>query len=666
MKSVKNSPRKNTGFKKKWAWFTFIFLGIASTAWFLIRVIPKPSRASYPCIKAAAPLMSSFVVWLIGISASTLLFKKAIDQFKKARVPLAIIMLITSFAAFTFSSVNRIKKANASPYQATIEDYPANEPYGEAKGIFPGRVVWYWNPDATNESSTMTVNGDGIVDNNDDVYYLPKNNNEAVIDDMFDKVMLRLTGATSVASAWDSVFRYHNRTANQIDSGYSAYEKIYIKTNNQGIGLTFPMNQDLSQKDYTVWGKFPIHMTATSPYSILATLKHLVNEAGIPQENIYIGDPHNNFNNIYYNIIRDAFANVHIIGVNQNAVVDCEAYGRTLSVKGTTDEVFYSEKGVLIDGGSDKFYQQLIDADYIINIAAFKSHIRGGISLFCKSHFGSHTRDGASHLHPGLVAPEGGTPDNAGYEKYRVLTDLMGHENLGGKRIISILDGLWGGPPHELYEPRKWDMAPFNGDWTSSIFVSLDPVAISSVAHDFLRTEYSIADWGNEAYPNILGVDDYLHQAADDQFWPEGITYDPENDGAPLGSLGTHEHWNNDTEMLYSRNLDSISGKGIQLVKIHSAPSVGLESSLVLSDEFTIYPNPASHTANLKIDNNYSGNVEIVVFSMNGQEIVKNSFKKVTRYYNHKLELNDILPGSYIITVKMGDKHLAKQLLIAE
>ena len=101
-------------------------------------------------------------------------------------------------------------------------------------------------------------------------------------------------------------------------------------------------------------------------------------------------------------------------------------------------------------------------------------------------------------------------------------------------------------------------------------------------------------------------------------------------------------------------------------MKIHSAPSVGLESSLVLSDEFTIYPNPASHTANLKIDNNYSGNVEIVVFSMNGQEIVKNSFKKVTRYYNHKLELNDILPGSYIITVKMGDKHLAKQLLIAE
>jgi hypothetical protein len=30
------------------------------------------------------------------------------------------------------------------------EDGP-NQPFGEAKGINPGRVVWVWNPDATNE-----------------------------------------------------------------------------------------------------------------------------------------------------------------------------------------------------------------------------------------------------------------------------------------------------------------------------------------------------------------------------------------------------------------------------------------------------------------------------------------------------------------------------------
>lgn len=45
----------------------FIILGVTSTAWFLIRVIPKPQRATYPCMKAAAPLMSTFVIYLLFI-----------------------------------------------------------------------------------------------------------------------------------------------------------------------------------------------------------------------------------------------------------------------------------------------------------------------------------------------------------------------------------------------------------------------------------------------------------------------------------------------------------------------------------------------------------------------------------------------------------------------
>ena len=37
-------------------------LGLSSTLWFLIRVIPKPSRAYYPCMQAAAPMMSALYV----------------------------------------------------------------------------------------------------------------------------------------------------------------------------------------------------------------------------------------------------------------------------------------------------------------------------------------------------------------------------------------------------------------------------------------------------------------------------------------------------------------------------------------------------------------------------------------------------------------------------
>ena len=44
-----------------------------------------------------------------------------------------------------------------------------------------------------------------------------------------------------------------------------------------------------------------------------------------------------------------------------------------------------------------------------------------------------------------------------------------------------------------------------------------------------------------------------------------GLFYDPNNTGTPIGSLGTHEHWNNAASMQYSRNL-SPTGAGIELV----------------------------------------------------------------------------------------------------
>ena len=37
--------------------------GTLALIWFLVRVIPKPQRANYPCMKVAYPLMSGLVVW---------------------------------------------------------------------------------------------------------------------------------------------------------------------------------------------------------------------------------------------------------------------------------------------------------------------------------------------------------------------------------------------------------------------------------------------------------------------------------------------------------------------------------------------------------------------------------------------------------------------------
>ena len=56
---------------------SFIIIGVVSTAWFLIRVIPKPTRAGYPCMRVAAPFMSSFVVYLLALTGSVFLLRRA-------------------------------------------------------------------------------------------------------------------------------------------------------------------------------------------------------------------------------------------------------------------------------------------------------------------------------------------------------------------------------------------------------------------------------------------------------------------------------------------------------------------------------------------------------------------------------------------------------------
>jgi len=118
----------------------------------------------------------------------------------------------------------------------------------------------------------------------------------------------------------------------------------------------------------------------------------------------------------------------------------------------------------------------------------------------------------------------------------------------------------------------KYFMAPFNNDWSNSIFISYDQVALESVCFDFLRTEWNGLNVHNasnnrwESMPNANGVDDYLHQAADSSNWPVGIKYDPDNSGRPLSSLGVHEHWNNADLKQYSRNLGLSTG--IELISI--------------------------------------------------------------------------------------------------
>jgi hypothetical protein len=520
----------------------------------------------------------------------------------------------------------------------------SNQPMGIAQGIIPGRVTWAYDRASTD---SLCTNGPG------DRYFRSGNYDQPVVDSMIRKSVLSLTGASTIADAWDSIFTYHNiRKSNQRKS-YSPGETIFIKIN-QGTASWLYMNGTAYEAPDTDAGWKDAYAGAceASPPVTLAILRQLVNDYGIEQQHILIGDPISHIYKHNYDIWHAEFPDIQFIDQSGD-------FGRTMIHPGDTASISYSDLGTTMpDADSDTLYKEMAEAAYMINIGNLKPHLRAGVTLCAKNHFGSHIRNSAEHLHPSLVCPvANGDPANAGYKKYRVQVDIMGNRSLGRNTMLFVVDGLWGGGPEEIKAPRKWYMSPFNNDWTSSVFMSLDQVALESVCFDFIRTEYDGVNQP-ETNPNWNGVDDYLHQAADKQNWPDGITYDPEQDGIEMPGLGTHEHWQNASTMAYSRNLGI--GDGIELYRVPAVstllPTAIQDPAAAKRFNITNYPNPFSGSTEIRYALSQSSRVKISIYDMNGRLIqcLTDGFEPAGER-NHCWHAENAAPGYYMGYVEITD-----------
>jgi hypothetical protein len=598
---------------------SFPVIGLLSLIWFLIRVIPKPSRVRYPCMRVAAPLASTFVIYLIGLTSSLLVFKKAKQYLYKSKYVLFSILLLVGSVLSIAIFLNTDEKVYAS-FRSSILEGP-NQPMGEGRGIYPGRVVWIWDPDATDENCT---------NESDDYWWQEDNMNQTVVNTMLSDALKMLTGETSDSEAWNAIFHYYNQNHERGDVGYQSGEKIVIKINLNSL---------------TDYGNNTVD---TSPQIVLAILNQLINVAGVAEENISIGDPGRSLTNLYWDKLHSVFPDVKYWGTGG---------GRTPIEQSDTFELFTSDEEI-----QDYLPKCYLEADYMINIPVFKKHHRAGISLSSKNHFGTFVPfwGSASHWHYSLPCTEGnGVVDNGEYGVYRCFVDIMGYEHLGGKTILYIFDAIWSST-NWANPPIKWRMAPFNDDWPSSIFVSQDPVAIESVGFDFLYNEFD-EDHPTEGnptgtdkgpFPRYAGVDDFLHQAADSANWTDEISYyDPEGDGTPIDwSLGVHEHWNNATEMKYSRNLGE--GEGIELVSNYE-PS-GIEIKI---EPATIFNNCNLFNANTTIQFTLPSAefVRLEIYNLSGQKIETLVEKHMNKgNYTIEWDPEDLSCGTYFYRFEAG------------
>lgn len=620
---------RNSGFRYK---ILFLITGFFALVWFLIRVIPKPCRANYPCMKATMPLAYSFMAYILSITGSVVFFRKAYNRLRQKQVLYAAFGLAMAGLFGTWALMNTYPDVMAIPGPTDKFEDPLgpNVPIGEAKGIFPGRVVWTWDPDATNENVTSTTQADA--------YWLTTSTSQDKVDHMFSEGIKTLTGEDADEAAWDAIFRHFNLSHGKEDTGYLADETIFIKINAvTAHGGAWP-NGDMSSGRAVEYD--------TSPQAILAMLRQLVNKAGVPEGNIFIGDPIADIYNHIYEYLHAEFPDVNYC--TQYGIPD--RYDLTAS---SQVGIYFADGGSVMPSGSNnnKFFTEMMNADYLLNIPTMKGHAWGGVTFFAKNHFGSNIFNGSWYMHPGLVNND----DNGmrtEYKMYRVLVDLMSSKYLGGKTLLYFMDALWS-TSYEHQPPQKFQTAPFNNDWCSSLMFSLDPVAIESVCLDILQKEFTEEDLS--AYPDRCvyvqygAIDDYLHQAASSEWWPDGITYDPDNSGDSIESLGTHEHWNNDTEMLYSRDLET--GEGIELVKLFHGDFNAWED-VYAGRNISIFPNPVVNELKAVFTLDEDAMLTADIVTLNGQLVRREGHKLGAGEQAIGIDVENLNTGTYFLLLR--------------
>ena len=443
---------------------------------------------------------------------------------------------LSAAAAGTLVSQPLLSACSQKPTAVPTKPAPTSgSVLGVGRGIYPGRVVWAHNPQAT------------VWDGQSDFWWNEKFTNQNLVSDMLSHTLRQLTGQSSDKAAWDALFT-HFKTQHGQTGGYRPGEKIAIKANLNG------------SKNHTD----PKNNSFVSPAVAFALLNQLV-QVGVKPDDItlydasrYVPDP------IVNACGTAALAGVHFADFSGGD-------GRKVCQRDLSQPIQWS-----VDPKGDPAYlpTMVTQATYLINVALFKGHSLAGVTLTAKNHFGTLMSDlnGKPTLNPpqgvnlhGFVAaydvqgPSDWSWPQAPMGSYSPLVDLIGHAHLGGKTLLFMIDALYGVEDQnaELSNKSLFQSAPFNNHWSSSLLLSQDPVALDSVGADILVNEPAIISQAN-VLPKDSTYQNYLHEAALADNPPSKMAY-------KLASLGVHDHWNNVTEKKYSRNLGF--SEGIELIK---------------------------------------------------------------------------------------------------
>lgn len=515
-------------FDSIYAKIAFPLIGLLAIIWFLVRVIPKPSRVAYPCQQVAAGIGGTFLIYVVGLITSLSIYTQIKQRLNK-KVALGFIASVAVIASITMGVAVSV---NSDFVPVLTPPEGVNSPMGVAKGMFPGRVAWVQDFNATS------------WDGETGKWWEDNNTNKQAVEKMLSATLQGFTGTKSDKTAWKELFVFHNKQNGKGKKGYSAGEKIVVKLNMNATGKP---DDKWTDKGYC------------SPQMVYALVSQLIEVAGVRGADIMLTDPSRYIGGSIVDKIRanpsPEFQDV-IIEVNNASGLK----GYRTAEPDSSALIWFN----MPDGKKFRMClpKSFTEATYIINYAVVRPHRVFGITSAAKNHFGSvwsfkSKKFNPSELHA-FALWDYATPNKLGDAHSAPV--LLGHKVNNSKTFLYLADGLYAAYNQSGSVKR---MSSFNNDWFSSLLISQDPVALESVVYDFISSE-----------PNLITGNPSFNGNQDSQFQecalannpPSGTKYDPENDGTGLKSLGVHEHWNNSAERKYSRNMGK--GKGIELVTV--------------------------------------------------------------------------------------------------
>ncbi|MGO8676116.1 MAG: DUF362 domain-containing protein [Limisphaerales bacterium] len=452
--------------------------GAAALLWFLLRVIPKPSRATYPCQRAAFPAASAFVIWFCGVLAIKSSIGRLGRRLGRHRLAMSCLGALTILGLAGWTLVSCTNSGAAAATGGTDWNFiPAkpNEPVGIARGINPGRVVWAHDPQATKWA--------GRWKQKSDQWWLDANTDQDRVDAMLNTTLLKLTSAPNAERAWQAIFEYYNNSHGTPHRGYQPGEVVAVKIN-------LNSSDDGAKTDNYI---------DASPQMVLAMVRQLVNQAHVRQQDVLVYDAKKAIPAYMLKKVWSEFKDVRFVQLSPPKATQPKnpGYGdyHGLETAIWVEGIAYS-KGKYNE--AKLIPQQVFDATYLVNLALLKGHSypyntmedgdsgQTGVTLCGKNHFGSIK--GTSELHAAINTDQEGVKN-----AYSPMVDLAASPHLGAKTILFVLDGLYCGRKWQSY-PQHFPNPPFNNraepyensDWPASVLASLDGVALDSVGLDIL------------------------------------------------------------------------------------------------------------------------------------------------------------------------------------